>query len=336
MKVAITSEQLRYRVSGGISTYLVGLKRGLDQLDSSEVHSEFVSSKLRPFLLSRLWARGIGRVGSNADLLHASSLRIPPKKSPLMTVMVHDLLWKSVPHAFPSRAREWHDAMLERARENADHIVVPSLSTAQALFSAGFAQEKVTVIEEGADHLPAADLEATDDLLKEKGIEGDFVLSVGTIEPRKNLKKVINAYQLASGSFVKPATLLVVGPKGWGEAVPTGKDVVFTYTVSPTVLAGLYQRARAFVYAPLAEGFGLPPLEAMWSGVPTVVSDVPSVESQGFHVDPHDVNSIAFGLIRVMNDEAERHRLIAEAKTFVQTKTWLETARRHVELWTSL
>ena len=142
------------------------------------------------------------------------------------------------------------------------------------------------MVPSGADHLPAPDAAATDALLRRVGVSGAFLLTVSTLEPRKNVDRLVRAFGRVRDSLPEPVAARDrradrVGP-GAG-AIPRPADhVVFTGPVPDAVLSELYRRARAFAYVPLTEGYGLPPLEAMRAGIPTVVSDeVPSVHDLG-------------------------------------------------------
>jgi glycosyltransferase involved in cell wall biosynthesis len=170
---------------------------------------------------------------------------------------------------------------------------------------------------------------------------------VGTLEPRKNVERMVQAYDVASRGLDARWPLLVAGPQGWGphpDRPPLPEFVSFTGAVSDGVLAGLYRGSRAFVYVPLTEGYGLPPLEAMRNGVPSVVSrQVPSVRDLGdagdapaLLVDPLDVDDMARGIRDVLTDDALRSDLSARGRTFVSGRTWDEAARQHVELWRTL
>jgi glycosyltransferase involved in cell wall biosynthesis len=141
--------------------------------------------------------------------------------------------------------------------------------------------------------------------------------------------------------------LVIVGPTGWGPELArpaAAEQVVFTGPVSDAVLSELYRRARAFAFVPLTEGYGLPPLEAMRAGVPTVVSaEVPSVHDLGAagpaparRVDPLDVDDIAEGLAAVLTDDALRLDLARLGTACAATRTWRATARAHIDLWRSL
>ena len=140
---------------------------------------------------------------------------------------------------------------------------------------------------------------------------------------------------------------MIVGPTGWGPEppVPRAADhVVFTGPVPDVVLSEMYRRARAFAYVPLTEGYGLPPLEAMLVGIPTVVSDeVPSVHDLGAVepapariVDPLDIDDIARGLADVLTDDVLRAELASRGAAYASTRTWRGAARAHIELWRSL
>ncbi len=211
----------------------------------------------------------------------------------------------------------------------------------------GIAASRVTVVPGGADHLPAPDSAAAETLLRRAGVGGEFLLTVGTLEPRKNLDRLVQAFGRARGSLPEPWSLLIVGPDGWGPepAAPAPADrVVFTGAVSDPVLAALYRRARAFAYVPLTEGYGLPPLEAMRAGLPTVVSDqVPSVHDLGAAepasariVDPLDVDDIAGGLAAVLTDDTLRADLARRGVAYASPRTWRDAARAHLDLWRSL
>jgi glycosyltransferase involved in cell wall biosynthesis len=130
---------------------------------------------------------------------------------------------------------------------------------------------------------------------------------------------------------------VVVGPTGWGDAVPAeGDGVVLAGAVDGAVLAALYRRARLVVYVPLLEGFGLPAVEAMAAGTPVVASTVPSTGGAAWNVDPTDEDAIADGLAQVATDEAVRSQLQAAGTARAATLTWERSARQHLAAWETL
>jgi len=309
-------------------------------------------------LVAKAWDLGLYGVRGPADVVHATSLAVPPTSSPLVAT-VHDLAWRRVPEAYPPRGRRWHEAALARTLARAVAIVVPSTFVADELrHELGPDKgERVVVIPEGADHLPEPDGTGAQALLEQLGVRGGFLLSVSTLEPRKNLARLIEAYGLARPSFPEPWHLVVVGPRGWGEGLasavqggsgstPTGlaasgsapsgvapSGVVFAGRVAPAILAALYRDCRCLAYVPLVEGFGLPVVEAMRAGAPVVSSDVPSAGDATLMVDPLDPQAIAAGLRVAAVEAPERDALVAAGRRHSAPMTWEQAARDHVELW---
>jgi glycosyltransferase involved in cell wall biosynthesis len=213
---------------------------------------------------------------------------------------------------------------------------VPSETVAAAVRGAGAAADAVSVIAHGADHLPEPDGESAAAVLARCGVHDEFVLAVGTLEPRKNLSRVVEAFSLARPSLPAPWPLVVVGPRGWGPTTRPRPGVECTGPVDDATLSGLYARARMLVYVPLEEGFGLPPVEAMRVGTPVVASALPSVGDAVVEVDPLRVDDIADGIARLGTDAALRHRLSAAGRAHSAALTWHASARAHVALWEAL
>jgi glycosyltransferase involved in cell wall biosynthesis len=370
--VLVVVEQLRRAVPGGIGTYTRGLLAGLAALETprearedepvsvtllaSRVTPDPLVSLGRPIrtsrlpskLLTRAWDLGAIRAPSGFDVVHGASLAVPagPRaRQSSLCVMVHDLAWRTYPEATTPRGRRWHEGALRRALTRADAFVVPSATVANDLLAAGAPGSAVTVIAEGADHLPPPDADGAAAILRASGVFGPYLLAVSTLEPRKNLGRLLAAYQAARTSFPEPIPLVVAGPLGWGDdelgrIVRDG--VVRVGHVEGAALAGLYGGAAAFVYVPLAEGFGLPPLEAMAEGTPVVASSaVPSVaegegERPALLVNPLDTDEIAAGLVRIVSDTALAGALRLRGSSWAGSRTWADTAAAHVSIWRRL
>ncbi len=356
IRLLMMAEQLRRPASGGIGTYIRGLQQGLDQLDPA-LQPELTLVASRPArgqggpdplvelghavrsypvpgpVLTRAWDRGVLRAPSGFDVVQATSLStLLPGRAALVTT-VHDLLWRRVPEAYPSRGRAWHEAALRRALRRSDRFIVPAEVVAADLVSAGASPDAVHVIPMGSDHLPPPDETAARALLSSMGVDGPFLLSVGTLEPRKNLARLVRAYERIRTALPEPWPLVLVGPSGWGERVRPETGVVLTGLVTPSELSALYSMARLLAYVPLVEGFGLPPVEAMAFGTPVVASPLPSTAGAAFEVDPLDTGSIADGLLAVATDEDERSRLRQLGRQRSDTLRWSGIARQHVEVW---
>lgn len=363
-RVVVAVEQLRRSVPGGIGRYATGLLDGLAQLRAADVElrasraphgvpdplSEFgfpvCASVLPARVLTRAWDLGIAPV-RHGRIVHSVSLASPPVRptrrrgGPALVVTVHDLAWRTHPDTTTARGRRWHEAALARALARADAFVVPSLPVSDSLVSAGADPRRVRVIPHGVDHLPAPDHEAAAALLARAGVRDGYLLAAATREPRKNLRRLTEAYARARGSLRAPWPLVVVGPSGWGDAgVDRVEGVVESGPVGDAVLAALYEGARVFAYVPLAEGFGLPPVEAMACGTPVVVSTAvpsttpaPGTSPAALRVDPTTVEQIAAALVRASGDDALRDELVARAKDVVRPLSWVASAKAHVEWW---
>jgi glycosyltransferase involved in cell wall biosynthesis len=357
LRLVMMVEQLRRTAPGGIGTYVQGLIQGLDSLPTGEKPErlELLASRSRGVragtdplsglghpvhssplpgpLLTRAWDRGLIRAPSGFDVVHATSLSTLEPGRAAMVATVHDLLWRRVPDAYPPRGRAWHEAALRLALRRADRFVVPAQVVAGDLTEAGASADAITVIPMGSDHLPPPDLAAASAHLSRMGIRGPFLLSVGTLEPRKNQARLIEAYGRVRRSLPGPWPLVLVGPSGWGEQVMPAAGVVLAGSVSPSELSALYAMSHLLAYVPIIEGFGLPPIEAMRFGTPVVASPLPSTAGAAFEVDPHDTDSIAEGMLRVATDDGERARLQSLGFDRSAELTWSAIARRHVTVW---
>jgi len=355
LRVTIVADQVRQRPASGIATYTRGLLQGLDAMGDEAPAVTLVASRpsspdplarwgdrvrssvLPGPLLMRWWdlGRGAGLV-AGAGVVHAASMAAPPARGAALVVTVHDLAWREVADTFPARGRRWHEAAFARALLHADALVTPSERTAELVRHAGAADSRVVVIEEGADHLPMADRDAAATLLRSIGVSTPYLLTVSTIEPRKNLPRLIEAYGLARDRLPEPWPLVVVGPEGWGGALRPSPGVKLAGVVSDPVLAGLYAGARCLVYVPLVEGWGLPPVEAMGACLPVVASPMPSTGGAVLEVDPGDTEAIADAVAVAAGDDRRRSELVTAGLLRFGELSWEAAARRHVELWASV
>jgi glycosyltransferase involved in cell wall biosynthesis len=298
---------------------LLGALRNRPDLDL-ELLSFGGAGRASSILRDGIWyPLGLSRRARGVDILHCTTFR-GPISSPVPTVLtVHDLAILRFPDAFPRWHRLYGRAGLVRVLRAADAIVAVSEFTREETIAlAGVPAERIHVVLNGVDSGFAADGPRA---------EGDYVLAVATLEPRKNLSRVVEAARIAG------VELRVVGARGWG-----GVDVPGWVGELPDAeLAALYRGARCVLYPSLYEGFGLPVLEAMASGTPVVTSRGTAMEEvagdAAVLVDPFDIGSIADGIAEATNRRDELVPLgLARARTF----TWERAADTVSALWRHL
>ncbi len=344
MRVGLVTEQLRRRTPGGIGRYTACLRDALEARDDLEV--DYIQGRLPTQITTRLWSAGVPRF-VRADIVHGTSFAFPRTvpRAPT-TVFVHDVLWRGIGSStLNQQGLRFHERGLRRSVRQARRLFVPSHAVRNALVDDGIAPGAVVVTGEGADHLPLLDPRS----------DGLILLSVGTLEPRKNLSRLLAAFDLVRRSMNEPLVLRLVGSDSWrGQSglprdLPEGVEVIGK--VTDERLAELLSSATVFVYPSMGEGYGLPPIEAMRAGVPVVCSPMPSVlERPGVDpdgrlsgdvlpfepVDPADVSSISRALQRVLGSVDRRSELTARGHAWAQQLSWHDVAQRHVDVWEEL
>lgn len=265
-----------------------------------------------------------------SDVVHATTWAVPPTRRPLV-VTVHDLAFLDRPELFTPHGNRFFQRALQTVRDAADVVIVPSQATADDCVAHGIERGRVRVVAHGTDvpTLTAGDLQ---DAAARHGLVRPYLMWAGTVEPRKNVPRLLRAYEVALASDPDLPDLVLVGPSGWG-AVPEVPSAVrprvhVTGTVSRRDLHALLAGARAFVFPSLTEGFGLPVLEAMAHGVPVVTSRHTACDEvlggTGVTVDPLDEGSIARGLLDALGARSSAYGAagLARAARF----TWQASA----------
>ena len=266
-------------------------------------------------------------VTGSIDVVHATGL-VPAATSSPLVVTVHDVAWIHQPEHFSRHGVRTMSKSLEVIGRRAQIVLCSSRATQHDLAHVGIDPARVRVVPLGVDVVEVTD-EAVERLRKNYDLPDEFVLFVGTIEPRKNLVRLAEAMRPLS------MPLVIAGAEGWGDAQPDAGDAArFLGFVPERDLAALYSAASVFAYPSLREGFGLPVAEAMAQGTPVVTSTGTSTEEvaagAAVLVDPTDVASISAGILEALE---RRPELSAAGRLRATDLTWQSTAERTVEAY---
>lgn len=260
----------------------------------------------------------------------------------------HDLSYERMPQLLTGHRRRWHDIQMRpRAQARAsDRIIAVSQSTADDLTAVyGIAPEHIAVVHSGTDPLLRRSSEQNIRHWREsRGIEGPFILALGTREPRKNLPALVTAWDiLRRGEGMQDVQLIIAGQPGWMEqelmrAVRVTRAPGMVKFIDPVERAErplLLSAASVLVYPSLLEGFGFPPLEAMACGTPVVAGATSSVAEviadAGLLVDPYRVDGLVHALEAVLLDAGLRSRLVARGYERVARFSWSDAARQTLQ-----
>lgn len=348
---------------GGNETYASNLIEALAEIDSENQYVLYVTKQEAVDRYANRWPN----VKVIKTLPHTPLIRIPltltaelrrrpvdilhvqytaPPWAPCKTVvMIHDLSFEHLPETFKRRSWMQMQLTVRSTARSASHIVTDSnYSREDILRTYRLPEERVTTTPLAASSRfkPVEDAQELKLTLNKYGIENDYILAVGSIQPRKNIPRLIRAYaslfsQPGAGTHIPK--LVIAGKPAWlfketikTAAASAARDhIIFTGYVPEVDLPALYTGATCFAYPSIFEGFGIPLLEAMGCGTPTITSDrtcFPEVVGDAsLMIDPFDEISIADALRRIISDVSLRQQL--RSRGFKQSSlfNWRQTAR---------
>jgi glycosyltransferase involved in cell wall biosynthesis len=273
------------------------------------------------------------------DVLFVPAHVLPLVRPRSSVVTVHDLGYLYYPKAHRFVDRLYLDLSTRYSARVASRVIAVSKATKDDLVRRyGIEPGKITVVYSGCDEAmrPVEDKATIEKAKARYSVQGDYVLSVGTLQPRKNLRRLLEAYAMVRKQAEKGETpcLVIAGKKGWlynqvfQHVVRLGleSEVIFPGYVPQGDLPALLSGARLFVFPSLYEGFGLPVLEAMACGTPVLCSNVSSLPevagNAAFLVDPLDVESMAEAMNRLLQDEGLRAQLVKWGFQRVRRFSW--------------
>jgi glycosyltransferase involved in cell wall biosynthesis len=279
------------------------------------------------------------------DLVHVQYIVPPYCPAPLITT-VHDISFRRHPRWFPVKHALLLNLLVPLAMARAERVITCSEYTRREMIELyGTEPEKIVVTPYAADPIyrPVAAEVARQAVRERFNLRHPYILSVGVLQPRKNLPRLVEAYTRIAREV--PQHLVLVGKEGWAfEALRkrvarsgVTSRIHFTGYVADADLPPLYAAADLFVYPSLYEGFGLPPLEAMACGTPVVTSNTTSlpevVGDAALTVDPRDAGALAAAIAEVLTSPERRAELIQRGLARAQQFSWERTAEETVAVY---
>ena len=365
LNALLHSPDQSYRAAG-VSRYIEQLLTWLPRVDGSLTYTAFVNrSAVRwpswhehvPGRATRhpavriLWeqlALPSASRRAGLDLLHAPVNVGPLRGSCPLVVTLHDLSFYRYPELFRPGRRFYQQAMTQQTVRRAACVIAVSESTrADAIDLLGVPRDRVTVIPNGVgeEMRPLQDPEALRAFRAARGLPRQMILFLGTLEPRKNITTLLEAYALLRRQPPLDHKLVIAGGKGWYygaiastvERLHIEDDVLFPGYVPESDKSLWYNAADLFVYPSLYEGFGLPPLEAMACGTPAIVSNVSAlpevVGEAALLVDPRDTEALAAAMHGLLSDDERRRSLREAGLRRAQAYSWRETVTKTAALY---
>jgi glycosyltransferase involved in cell wall biosynthesis len=355
----------------GIGRYVRGLIGALLALDRDHDYRLFAASaaplpsipfpvRRLPFhdiWLMRIWHRArlplpAELITGRVDLFHSPDFTLPPTLPGVPTVLtVHDLSFVRDPDSADERLRAYLSRVVPRSVRRATHVLADSEATRQDLISLwDTPPEKVTVVYCGVEPsfrpvTNPAELAAA--RARYNLGAGPYILSVSTIQPRKNYRRLVRAFAPLAARH-RDLSLVIAGGKGWNyeeilaepERLGLGDRVRFPGFVADSDLPALLSAAELFAYPSLYEGFGIPILEAMACGTPVIASNCSSLPEvtgdAGLQVDPLDVGALTAGMEQLLTDHALRTDLIRRGRERAGQFTWPAAARQLLAVYNHL
>jgi glycosyltransferase involved in cell wall biosynthesis len=321
MRVAIDVSPL-VQTRAGTARYLKGLLRELQRREDIAVTTRSFGRGDRLSTLGRdtVWYPFVLGRERSADVVHCPTYRGPLRPARPLVVTVHDLAVLRHPETFNRWTRMYSPRVVPRVLQAAERVIaVSDFTRAELVDLLHVPDEKIRVVPNAVEE------EFTRD---GPSAEGDYVLAVGTLEPRKNLHRLVDAARRSD------LELRVVGARGWGGVEVGGNGVRWLGEVSDAELARLYRGALCVAYPSLYEGFGIPVLEAMACGVPVVTSRGTAMEEvadgAAILVDARDPAEIAAGIERAT---AERKELVERGLRRAQAFRWGSVADATVAVY---
>ena len=290
--------------------------------------------------------------GNKAQITQFFNYDIPPGVQGKAVTFVYDMVYKAFPETVSKKTMQMLDYNLTKSFERADHIItISEFSKSEIIKYMKFPEAKISVMPCGVDLTIYNNNYSSDSIneVKERYlIKKDYILYLGTIEPRKNIERLVEAYALLKKSISNPPKLVIAGKKGWMYSTIFNKveerylqnDVIFTDYVDAKDVPVLIQGAMCFVFPSVYEGFGLPPLEAMACGTPVIVSNKASIPEvvgdAGYYIDPYSIYDIKDAIEKLISNAQLREDLKQKGLYQAKKFTWKSSMEKLIMIYEAL
>lgn len=353
---------------GGNETYATNLIEALAEIDSVNRYTLYVTKKEAVDRFKNRWPNFEIRLTlphtplvripltltvelrrRPVDVLHVQYTSPPFTPCPVVNT-IHDLSFEHLPETFKGRSWRQMRLTIRRSAQTAAHIITDSnYSRDDILRTYSLPPERITATPLAASSRfkPVKDQREIERVREKYGIAGDYILTVGSIQPRKNMPRLIRAFAALcrESNLDSLPKLVVAGKRAWlydetlsaAESSAVRRQISFVGYVPEVDLPALYTAARCFVYPSYFEGFGIPTLEAMSCGTPTITGDrtcFPEIVGDaGLMVNPFDEKEILQAIVAVVTDNQLRDSLIEKGLKRAAAYSWTATAQKTLEIY---
>ncbi|CDF57225.1 glycosyltransferase family 4 protein [Thermobrachium celere] len=370
MKIGIDARAARWYRGTGIGTYTYQLIYNICRLDKINNYTFFlpnennsdldIPSNIKVNIIDdrskdTFWEdvyipNVISNTGIDVYLVPQNGIGLPSEKMCKFFITLHDVIPYKMPETVGPQYLDIYLKEVPQIIKRIDGIItVSNFSKKDISETLGFPEDKIYVTYLAAEefYVPM-DKEVCKNFVKRNyGIDEEFILYVGGFSPRKNIKGLIQAFALLKEKYKKPIKLVILGKKGrsyydyrdLSYKLNLKDDVIFTGYVPVEELPIFYNAAKIFVYPSFYEGFGLPPLEAMACGTPTIASNKTSIPEilgeDTLYINPYDVDDIKEKMLLLLNDETLYFKMVLKSLKRSSMYSWKKTAVETIEILNS-
>ncbi|SHK68176.1 Glycosyl transferases group 1 [Anaerocolumna jejuensis DSM 15929] len=290
--------------------------------------------------------------GNKAQITQFFNYDVPPGVNGKAVTFIYDMVYRAFPETIDQKNKKMLDYNLSVACKRADHIItISEFSKNEIIKYMQVEENKVSIMPCGVDtsiyHVNYTETEVQT-VKRKYGITGDYLLYLGTLEPRKNIERLIKAYALLIERLHDAPLLVLAGKKGWMydkilslvEFYNLQEKIIFTGYIEAAEAPKLLKGSLLFVFPSIYEGFGIPPLEAMACGTPVVVSNQASmpevIGDAGYYIDPYQVEDICDALQTLLGNDNLRKELSKKGISRAKEFTWSSAVNKLMKIYNKL